>query len=105
MLILNTCILCPQHDTLGAGIRQAVFPEVLSALLSLCFCPEYTKHRLQDTALFRAELDSLTLTVDKSVTLRHFLLLMGLAQVRVDTPDGMTHTQIKDIDFLNLCVS
>uniref|UniRef100_A0A0N7ZAL9 RNA polymerase II assembly factor Rtp1 C-terminal domain-containing protein n=1 Tax=Scylla olivacea TaxID=85551 RepID=A0A0N7ZAL9_SCYOL len=69
-----------KHDSLGTGIRQTCFPEVLSALLCLCFCPASTSHHPQDTAFFRAQLEALTAATDSSITLRHLLLLMGLAQ-------------------------
>ncbi|MPC20883.1 Transport and Golgi organization protein 6 [Portunus trituberculatus] len=75
--------ITPQHDTLGSGIRQSCFPEMLSALLCLCFCPSSTTHHPQDTAFFRAQLEALTAATDPSVTLTHLLLLMGLAQVVV----------------------
>lgn len=69
-----------KHDTVGAGIRQSVFPEVLSALLCLCFCPATSKRHPEDTGYFRGQLESLTAAVEPSVTLKHLLLLMGLTQ-------------------------
>ncbi|KAG0729159.1 hypothetical protein GWK47_030909 [Chionoecetes opilio] len=71
-----------KHDTLGSGIRQAAYTEVLSALLCLCFHPAGSKHHPEDTAFFRGQLETLTGAVEAIVTLRHLLLLMGLVRCR-----------------------
>ncbi|XP_045598354.1 transport and Golgi organization protein 6 homolog isoform X2 [Procambarus clarkii] len=69
-----------KHESLGVGLRRSLFPEILSAVLELCFCPAEVKSFPDDTAFFREQLETLMTTMNTSLILQHLLLLLGIVK-------------------------
>ncbi|KAF2361842.1 RNA polymerase II assembly factor Rtp1 C-terminal [Trinorchestia longiramus] len=68
-----------KHPYYGVAVRTYLTGEVLTAALQLCFAPEHARDFPEDCGHFRLQLESAIACVEPTLSLRHFLLLRGIA--------------------------
>ncbi|XP_053630195.1 transport and Golgi organization protein 6 homolog [Cherax quadricarinatus] len=79
--IMKILLSVMKHETLGAGIRASLFPEMMSAMMQLCFSPSEVKDYPEDVAFFREQHVKLMDTMDTNLILQHLLLLLGIGKI------------------------
>lgn len=77
--ILEVLLPVYKHHQYGIYIRNSLTGEVLSAVLQICFAPEHAKGHPDDCNRFRMELESMLNSVEATISLRHLLLIRGIA--------------------------